>query len=117
MKTGIQTAVGVLEGGLIPTFHINWFTYGYTLEQGMVGLDGVVEAAAGKPLEMLESPNDTDYSVDISTKAVLGKHESDVLEKCFRTGGFECYYLRIVMQDLVNKDVLPAGRYIVRFSY
>lgn len=102
---------------MIPTYHINWFTYSDDFQQKMVGLDGIVAAVFGKAVELLESPNDTCYVVEASKKEPLDAYDSASLEKCVNTGGLECYYLRILIQELVNRDVLPAGHYSIRVMW
>ena len=117
MKNGITTTVGTLRGDLIPTYHVNWYTYSDDGEQKMLGLDQIVEAFYGKRVELLESPNDTSYVLDVSKKVSLEAYDANSLQECVRHGGLECYYLGILMQYLVSRDVLPAGHYAIRVSW
>lgn len=108
MKNIICNGVS-LKYRLLETYHIDYL--------GMDGLERFITAAYGKNMEMTESPNDTSYEIEVESKEEFDKYEKENIEKIIEKGWFEHYNLRLVIQDLVNKDILPVGNYIIRMSW
>jgi hypothetical protein len=117
MTIGLQTPHGILATRQKPTYHVYWQTYAYNREGGTLGLESVVSAAYGVDIELFESPNDTDYKHEIDGKKELDEWDRGRIEQMVKHKGIEAWCLQVVLQDLVNKDVLPAGSYIVTYSY
>jgi hypothetical protein len=112
----LRTPHGELAAKIATTYHIDWLTYAYVSANGRVGLEGIFKKAYGKPIEMLESPNDTSYSETVK-KEPLGDYDRETIERCVAQGGFEDYHLGIFLNDLCNKDILPPGEYVVTVSW
>lgn len=111
----IKTPFGKLAAEVKTTYHIDWLTYSYHRDAGRVGLDDIFKAAYGKSLD-IESGNDMDYSYSI-TKEPLDEYELETIEECVAAGSFEDYNLPLFLQDLVNKNILPAGHYVIGVSW
>ena len=111
----IKTPFGCISADIKTTYHINWLTYAYNLNEGQVGLEDVVKNTYGKNIEM-ESSNDTDYSYTIR-KEKLTEYDIQNLEAIVKSGSFEDYNLRLIMTDLANKDIIPEGSYVVTMSW
>lgn len=112
MVSELRTSVGVLAAKVVTTYHVNWLSR----DAGQLGLEDVFKLAYGKPMEMLESPNDTDYAVTV-TKEPLGEYDLSSIKECVDSGSFEYYYLRLLMQNLAIKNVIPVGEYVVTMSW
>ncbi|QNK01751.1 hypothetical protein [Dyella telluris] len=98
------------------TIDCSWLTYSFNREKGTLGMEGIFELAYGKKLEMLESPNDTDYAHDVKREE-LDQWDEETIAEAVESGGFECYNLGIFLNDLCNKGILPEGHYVVRMSW
>lgn len=112
----IRTPHGLLAAEVKTTIHCDWLTYSYVKEKGKVGLEGIFEAAYGKPMDMTECPNDTDFSMDIK-KEVFNEWDQQTVDEAVARGHFAEYSLRTMMTDLCNKGILPEASYVVTMSW
>lgn len=112
----IRTAVGTLAAQVKTTYHVDWLTYAHTIKAGMVGLEGIVAQAYGHEMEMLESDNDTDYSVSVR-KEKFDDYDQERLAKYIKSKHFPCDSLRLILTDLANKDIIPEGQYVITMSW
>lgn len=112
----VRTAHGLLDAKVETTIHCDWLTYPHRRELGRLGLESIVEATYGHPLELLDVENGTQMSAKAS-KGPLSTLDQDTLDKAVASGALSQYALRIVLADLCNKNVLPAAHYVVGVSW
>jgi hypothetical protein len=109
----LRTSVGILEAEIKMTYHVNWFI---TYDKTKKSLEQIFELAYGKPMEMLESPNDTDYSLNIKKEEICD-YDQRILNENIARGHFTCWHLGTMLTDLVNKNIIPQGNYVVNVSW
>lgn len=112
----IRTTAGLLSASVKTTYHVDWLTYAHTRNAGMLGLEDIVANAYGHEMEMLESPNDTDYSITVK-KENLSDYEKKDLADHLKAKCFPCYSLNLILTDLANKNVIPEGHYVITMSW
>ena len=116
MREGIKTPHGEIAARSVLTHHMMWLTYNYNRKDNQVGLQSIFTAVYGKKMQMIEVSSDTVFSFDIK-KAELDEYMTNKLQQRVAEGSFESWYLPQFMTDLANKDVLPAGTYVVTVSW
>lgn len=109
----IRTPHGLVAAKVATTYHMNWMGY---RNDSKINMEKLFEAAYGKPMEMLESPNDTSYSHEVK-KETLDEYDTKDVENGVKHGYFECWRLGLFLTDLCNKDIIPPGHYLVRVSW
>lgn len=74
-------------------------------------------AVYGRRIDIIDSPNDTthEYS-DVGKEAPL-LFDQDTLDDAISQGHIEAHLADIVLWDLVQKGILPAGDYFIRVSW
>lgn len=115
MSDSVKTSHGLLAASVAYTYLVYWLTYPQDREEGKLGLEDIVEKTFNSPIE-LGSNNDTDYSIDVRKKTI-GDYDKDRLEKIIKSKFAEDYDLNLLMTELCNRDVIPAGKYVVRVSW
>ncbi len=98
---------------------VNWLTYHWMYKRKKVGLDKFVSQAYGrdKDFQLCEAANDTEYYFEVKEKEEIDKLDKPSLEEIFKSNEVPIYDLHVLLQDMVNKDMLPAGNYLVRVSW
>jgi hypothetical protein len=115
MITEIRTKVGLMAADVKTTYHVNWST-GYSGQKtGLLGLEGVLAKAYGKSLE-IESSNGTTYCFNLK-KEELDEYDRESLDEILDNDSFEDSYLPLILTDLCNKDIIPAGQYVITVSW
>jgi hypothetical protein len=112
----VRTKCGILDARVKMTIHCDWMTYVHVRETGKLGMEDIFASAYGKTMEMTESPNDTDYSWDIK-KEKLSEYDLKAVEESINRGWFPDYYLRMMLIDLCNKEIIPEAHYVIRMSW
>lgn len=100
------------------TFHVNWLTYADGRAANNLGLQDYIAKCWGVDgeVDLLEADNDTEHSVTVK-KGEVKDYDIALLAELKKQGGFEHYYLRMVMCDLCDKGQLPEGEYIISVSW
>lgn len=96
---------------------VNWLTYHWMRKKGVVGMDKFAGNAYGmkSELQLCEASNDAEYYFEVTEKKEID--DPDNLEEILKTEEVPIYDLHILLQDMVNKDMLPAGNYLIRVSW
>lgn len=111
----LRTSVGILEAEVKTTYHVKW---GYTYDKTKKSLEEIFRLAYGKPMEMLESENDTYYSHEIKKEVNVNvEYYQKIIDENIKNGHFSCWELGIMLTDLANKNIIPHGQYIVNVSW
>lgn len=97
------------------THHIDWLTYSWVRDKGLVGLDEICADVYGKRIE-LGSDNDTDHSFDVE-KEELADYDQETIDEIIQSGFVEDYNLGIVLTDLCNRDAIDPGSYVITVSW
>lgn len=100
------------------THHVDWLTYSWVRDKGMVGLDEICKEVYGKAIDM-GSPNDTDYSCSVKKDNPDIDNEADAeeIDLIVANGFFEDWQLNLVMSDLCRRGAIPEGNYVVTMSW
>ena len=98
---------------------IDWLTYSWMHKVGKVGLDEFAANAYGieGPFLLCESANDVEYYIEVPEKKDIDELDVPDLEEMLKTKDVPAYDLHTLLQDMVNKDLLPAGNYLVQMSW
>lgn len=94
------------------------FKVEFYLTVGYSDFDRFVTKEFGQPFEFAadqESGNDQDHSFAV-TKSPLSRYEDEHLKE-FRVTGRYSFLARVLLQDMVNRDVLPEGNYLIQVSW
>lgn len=99
------------------THYIDW----YDLEAELAKLYPLPEGDPDKPYlrprwELLESPNDTDYSVTAEKNAIKD-YDQDDLAEIIETGSVLNYQLGLLMNHLCDEGHVSEGSYVIRISW
>lgn len=113
MINELRTSVGILEADVKTTYHVNWLL---TYDKTKKSLEQIFALAYGKPMEMLESPNDTDYVQNV-TKRQFDEYIQKTIDTNIKNGHFTCWELGTMLTDLANKNIIPQGNYVVNVSW
>ena len=72
------------------------------------------EMVYGRRIEIIESPNDTTHEYSDVGKSEPILFEQETLDEAIEQGYIAADHVEIVLWDLVQKGVLPAGDYFIR---
>lgn len=64
-----------------------------------------------------ECGNDSSHSFNISEKEPLDEWDQGKLDLFLKNEKAETVYPSILLQDMVNRDLIPTGSYVVRVSW
>lgn len=70
----------------------------------------------GKRIEILESANDTTHEFS-DMNGELDEYDQKTLDNAIRNGYLEYYSYRVILNDLVKKQLLEPGDYFMRISW
>ena len=76
----------------------------------------IAESYGIKNFEITESPNDTDYTFNVTAEPLDEYTAPKVAEKISQ-GWAEHYYIGSILDDLCGKGLLPAGTYVMRVCW
>lgn len=97
---------------------INFATMHYQAEHGLGGLDALIQEGAHRTI-MFSTNHIHQKSIHDSLKDIMPEALDELsyqrLEQIFQEGKVEILDLRLIIQWLVNKEVLPSGSYVVVF--
>ena len=97
---------------------INFSTMNYQAEHGLGGLDSLIENGSNRIINFstkhIHQKSIHDSLKDIMPETI-DKSSYKRLEQIFEEGKIEILDLRLVIQWLINKEVLPSGSYVVVF--
>lgn len=113
----MDTKFGTLQSESDWCYIVNW--NGYNPDPNVISLSRLFQKVYGKPIDFL-SNNDTDYFVNLDSNDLEcfgDEYDSDTIMEIIDNGEFESYHLRLMMTDLVARDVIPLGNYVVRVSW
>lgn len=98
---------------------VHWFTQHWMYKRKKVGLAKFAGQAydIGEEFQLCEAANDTEYYFEVKEKEEIDKSDKPDLEEIFKTNEVPIYDLHVLLQDMVNKDILPPGNYLVRVSW
>lgn len=98
---------------------IHWFTQYWMRKKKKVGLEEFISQAYSRDKDFLlcEAANDTEYYFEVAEKKGIDDLDKPELEEIFKTCDVPIYDLHVLLQDMVNKDMLPTGNYLVRVSW
>lgn len=81
-------------------------------------LEWEIKTAYGlNKFEITESPNDTDYTFDITMAKPLDEYQLKELAEVKTQEWVEHWRMHIVLQDLVNIGRLDPGTYVIQVSW
>lgn len=69
-----------------------------------------------KRFDILESPNDTDYAIEVKAEP-LDEFEVEDLAEMKESSSIACYQMYLPLQDMCLAGAIPAGSYVVRVSW
>ena len=97
---------------------INFYTATYQAEHRLGGLDALIQESAHRTIDF-STTSIHQKLVSTSLKdimpEVLDEFSYQRLEQIFNNGIIEVLDIRLIIQWLVNKEVLPSGSYLVAF--
>jgi len=98
---------------------VNWFTYPWMQKTKKIGLSRFAAQAygIGRKFQLSESPNDVEYLIEVAEKAEIEELDQPDLDEMLKSKEVPAQHISILLQDMVNKDMLPAGNYLVRVSW
>lgn len=71
----------------------------------------------GKRVEIIESPNDTDYSIDIE-KGDIYEYDQDTIDEFIENGYiYMDYGYHTIFKYLCNQGIIEEGNYVIRVSW
>jgi len=108
-----------LDAELHSIYKVDWITYAYAREKGKLGLGDFIAQCYGleEGFCLLECTNDSNLSFFASCKEELKPYQKNNIEDALRFGSCPEYKLCDILQDLVNKDLIPVGEYLIRVSW
>jgi hypothetical protein len=104
------------------THFLNWLTYSHMEGAGLGEFLAQVSECPNREVELLESPNDSDYSTSVSKKdieedSIYMKWDHDEVTKKINSGGIEHYYMHKIFCWLLFHGHIEEGNYVVRMSW
>ncbi len=98
---------------------INWFTYPWMQKAKKIGLSRFAAQAydIGRRFQLLEAHNDVEYLIEVAEKAEIDELDQPDLDEMLKSKEVPVYHISILLQDMVNKDMLPPGNYLIRVSW
>ena len=107
------------------TYRVNWFTDSYMYENGKMGLAEFASHVFNLPqreIDLLESPNESVYSITISKEDKIADFQRKKAEEIKNSGEIEggfLYFgfnLRIILLLLYEMGAIPSGEYVIKMS-
>jgi hypothetical protein len=86
----------------------------FTMEYGE--LETIIAKAYGLQMFQMCAANDTSYTYDVKKKP-LNEGDLERLPKLIAGACAEDWEMDCILQDLVNKDLLEEGEYLIKVSW
>ena len=104
------------------THYIEWLTYAHTIGAGLGEFLALHSECPTREVELLESPNDTDYTISVSKENVADdsfymQYNHDRITKDINSGEVACSKLPAVFCWLLFHNLIEEGDYVVKMSW
>jgi len=104
------------------THYINWLTYSHMQESGLGRFLAQVSKCERFEVDLLESPNDTDFKVEVSANDIRDdgsymQHEHKETTEQINSGEIEHYCMHNIFCWLLHNGYIEPGNYVVTMSW